>query len=123
VPGSAWRSTSWPHGSPTYHFPHVALSLPQLLGLRHRRHTDTTTLYQLGKTCASLFYLLGRCCLVLPQVPKRKKSKLAVTEAYNMALIDHINIVSHHETFIHDGQLVLVMEYCEVSSRLYYLPL
>ena len=45
-----------------------------------------------------------------------KKSKLAVAEAYNMALIDHVNVIGHRETFIHDGNLVVVMEYCEVTE-------
>ena len=31
-----------------------------------------------------------------------------------MTILDHVNIVAHHETFVHDGQLIVAMELCEV---------
>lgn len=57
----------------------------------------------------------------MPQIPKLN-SKLIVAEAYNMALLNHPNIISHYETFVHDRQLVVVMEFCEVSERVSFLP-
>jgi hypothetical protein len=52
--------------------------------------------------------------IAAPQVPKSNATQYTVTEAYFTALLDHVNIVEHHETFVHDGQLIVAMELCEV---------
>jgi serine/threonine protein kinase len=52
--------------------------------------------------------------IAVPQVPKSNATQYTVTEAYYMAILDHVNIVAHHETFVHDGQLIVAMELCEV---------
>lgn len=39
-----------------------------------------------------------------------------VQEAYFLAMLKHPNIVKHVETFVHNGQLMLVTEYCSLGD-------
>jgi hypothetical protein len=41
----------------------------------------------------------------------------SVTEAYCAALLNHNNIIKHHQTFIHKGLLVVASEYCAVRCH------
>jgi serine/threonine protein kinase len=51
-------------------------------------------------------------------VPRKgSHTQSSVTEAYLAALLNHPNIVHHHQTFIHDGTLVVASEYCMVRHR------
>jgi hypothetical protein len=54
--------------------------------------------------------------LCVLKVPKSNATQYTVTEAYYTALLDHFNIIMHHETFIHDGQLIVAMELCAVRA-------
>jgi serine/threonine protein kinase len=51
------------------------------------------------------------------QIPKfTRQTQSSVTEAYCAALLDHVNIVKHHQTFIHQGLLVVASEYCGLGD-------
>jgi len=52
--------------------------------------------------------------LKVPKVGTQTQS--SVTEAYLAALLNHTNIVHHHETFIHNGTLVVASEYCGLGD-------
>jgi hypothetical protein len=72
----------------------------------------------LGEGTTSYCYLVEETetnRLFVAKIPKLN-SKLIVAEAYNMALLNHPNIISHYETFVHDRQLVVVMEFCELGD-------
>lgn len=47
------------------------------------------------------------------QIPKAADVQLVVQEAYLLAMLNHPNIVGHKETFISNGQLLVVTEWCK----------